>query len=80
MAVTAGTKFSTVIAKDMTDHFDHAFLGRHGGAFSGRRYRRGKNRCGICGKPLSTPDAQAFAPSMLPIIYGVRKQPHRDLA
>lgn len=39
---------------DINGKYAHDYLGRHA-AFTGRRYRRGKNRC-WCGAPMDAPN------------------------
>lgn len=41
--------------KEKSPWFEHFILGKHRG-WTGRRYRRGKNRCHYCGAPLTAPD------------------------
>ena len=40
-----------------SEDFQHFYNGKHMG-YSGRAYRRGKNRCKFCGAPNDAPDAK----------------------
>lgn len=46
--------------------WDHEMSGQHGG-FVGRRYRRGKQRCALCGAPLNAPDTPR--PDVIPSFF-----------
>ena len=42
----------------------HVLKGTHG-AFKGRRYRRGKNRCVVCGAPLTAGSSEGLAAKLM---------------
>ena len=49
--------FPVRISEGYRDLVEHTVSGRHG-SFQGRRYRRGKHRCRICGAPADSPDME----------------------
>lgn len=44
---------------DRDPSYRHFLLGEHG-SFSGRKYRRGKNRCSFCGAPKDSKPKGGF--------------------
>ena len=55
------SNWARMLIGTMREAYSHGMEGKHGG-FTGRRYRRGKNRCSTCG---ATNDAPSRADSFI---------------